>query len=102
MKAFRPDGLTIGHTDHNAALHPIQGIQPEFLLARFAWAIFPYLAAFLDAGVERFLLLKDEINTDVVSGDDCRRLVRNQGKSKSRSSSPGKRRAGDALQDSIE
>jgi hypothetical protein len=96
----------IGPLYHNAALFPLRGVQPEFLLARFAWAIFPYLRRFLTAKTDRLLLLmkKDhKSKSELVSGDDCWRLVGNQGKaSKSRSISPRKRRAEDVPRESIE
>jgi hypothetical protein len=38
---------------HNVPLHDISPVAPEFLLARFAWAIFPCLREFLDAALAR-------------------------------------------------
>jgi hypothetical protein len=95
----------IGPLFHNGTLLPVQGVQPEFLLARFAWAIFPFLAPFLSVGVERYLLLvKDQASKpEAVPGDDCRRLAGDQGRSsKSRSGSPRKRRAADIPLESVE
>jgi hypothetical protein len=63
----------IGPLYHNAALLPLRGVKPEFLLTRFAWAIFPLVAPFVNFGVERsLLLLKNGVSTaEEVSATDC-------------------------------
>jgi hypothetical protein len=95
----------IGPLYHNGTLLPVRGVRTEFLLVRFAWAIFRYVKPFLSHKVERVLLLvKDEaVKPEIVSGDECRFLASNQQRaSNSRSSSPRKRRAPDTLCESIE
>lgn len=47
----------LGKLYHNTELYSIIGVAPEFLLTRFALAIFPYLEVFLHAGVSRQLLV---------------------------------------------
>jgi hypothetical protein len=95
----------IGPFYHNAALHPIRGVQVEFLLVRFAWAIFPLLTNFLTTRTERLLLLVKDRNSvaEEVSGNDCWRFAGNdQGVSKCRSNSPRMRRIEEIPCESIE
>ncbi|KAI0199081.1 hypothetical protein F4808DRAFT_219605 [Astrocystis sublimbata] len=43
------EGMDLASSYHNVSIHDeyIRSICPEFLLARFAWALFPYLQSFL-------------------------------------------------------
>ncbi|KAI9768170.1 MAG: hypothetical protein M1840_005000 [Geoglossum simile] len=45
----------IGPAHHNQQLHPIGEVTPQFLFARFAWAIFPALSMFMQQGVRRYV-----------------------------------------------
>jgi hypothetical protein len=53
----------IGPVYHNAEIQPTTSIRAEFPLARFAWAIFPFLTTFLTLGYERSLILVDGTTT---------------------------------------
>jgi hypothetical protein len=84
---------------HNLRLQPLAGIRPEFLLARFAWDIYPFLQGFLQRMLTRRLMLPSGVED--VSGIDCKRLCEKQGygrssptRSTSRKQSP-KRKYGD-------
>jgi hypothetical protein len=46
---------------HNVQLHPIPHCRSEFLLARFAWSIFPLLAGFLSQRVSRSIARVDQV-----------------------------------------
>jgi hypothetical protein len=84
---------------HNLQLQPLTGIRHEFLLARFAWDIYPSLQGFLQRMVTRRLKLPSGVED--VSGMDCKGLCEKQGygrssptRSTSRKQSP-KRKHGD-------
>jgi hypothetical protein len=84
---------------HNIQLQPLAGIRHEFLLARFAWDIYPSLQGFLQRMVTRRLKLPSGVED--VSGIDCKGLCEKQGygrssptRSTSRKRSP-KRKHGD-------
>jgi hypothetical protein len=49
---------TLGRLYHNGAVALDPGISPNFLLARFAWAVFPLVRQFLEVGVARTLRLR--------------------------------------------
>ncbi|KAL8832480.1 MAG: hypothetical protein Q9191_000250 [Dirinaria sp. TL-2023a] len=55
---------------HNTALHPTD-VAPEFLLARFAWAIFSLVAGFLRKNQSRLLLLNSENSEREASAEEC-------------------------------
>lgn len=78
---------------HNLEIQPLAGVALEFLFARFALAVFNYLNVFLQAGVERTLVLVAEgrQETKKVVGPECARQF-GVGP-KSRSQSPRKKRA---------
>lgn len=85
---------------HNAALHQV-GAAPQFLLARFVWAIFPLLTAFLQKGQSRLLKLATEQEERWFEADECFGLSyntfgRSKVASKSKSASPTKRSRHDA------
>ncbi|KAI9767691.1 MAG: hypothetical protein M1840_005563 [Geoglossum simile] len=88
----------IGPFYHNASILPVHGVPSEFLLARFAWAIFPSLIPFLSSGKERLLLMAQDGPSvaKLVSADECYVLAGNRkSASRSRSASPKKRKAED-------
>lgn len=80
---------------HNTLIHKV-GVAPEFLFARFAWAIFPLLKGFLQRHRPRLLMLVTEETPRWVDGNSCADLGKSyNGRSKSASpkknSSPSKR-----------
>ncbi|KAI9779335.1 MAG: hypothetical protein M1839_007443 [Geoglossum umbratile] len=91
----------IGPLYHNASILPIRGVRSEFLLARFAWAIFPLVIPFLSKGKERVLLMVQDGSSVAksASAEECFTLAGNPA-SRSRSVSPKKRTAGDTPLDS--
>ncbi len=85
---------------HNATLHQV-GAGPQFLFARFAWAIFPFLRGFLQRGQYRLLKLATEQEERWVNADECGELGNNTfGRSKvagkPKSASPTNRSRQDA------
>ena len=67
---------------HNAIIHPINDICPEFFFARFAWYIFPFLNAFLTSQCSRKLIMhsisdssKPEVQEKLFSGKECSELA---------------------------
>jgi hypothetical protein len=90
---------------HNLEMQPLAGVAPEFLFARFALGVFHHLNLFLQAGVERALVLlgaEGRQETKKVVGPGCARQF-GVGP-KSRSQSPRNKRAasshaGDADED---
>ncbi|KAI9855077.1 MAG: hypothetical protein M1813_000561 [Trichoglossum hirsutum] len=68
----------LGKLYHNVTTHDINAVAVEFLLTRFAWAIFSSLRGFLQAGVKRYLILcetKEDVGINWgntwVSADEC-------------------------------
>lgn len=55
---------------HNTILHKV-GVAPEFLFARFAWAVFPLLAGFLQRRRPRLLMLATEEEPRWVDSNEC-------------------------------
>lgn len=85
---------------HNTTLHQL-GAGPQFLFTRFAWAIFPCLAAFLQKGERRLLKLASEQTERWVDADECfdissNTFDRSKVAGKSKSASPTKRSRRDA------
>jgi hypothetical protein len=77
---------------HCQKLESLAGRPPQYLLARFAWDIFPKLHSFLQAGQERQLTtwtLDGKAETRLYSGLECRTFTVGQGQN--RSASPTKR-----------
>ena len=76
---------------HNVSLQTLSGIAKEFLFARFSWTIFPLLCIFLNRGVPRALLVREEQGNTVktFSGVQCRTMATPV---RSRSISPKKRK----------
>ncbi|KAA6406722.1 MAG: hypothetical protein FRX48_09445 [Lasallia pustulata] len=67
---------------HNAIIHPISNICPEFFFARFAWSIFPFLSEFLMSQRPRQLIthiISDsgipEVKEKLFSGKECVELA---------------------------
>jgi hypothetical protein len=86
---------------HNTELHRIGGIPREFLFARFAWSIFPFLEGFLHDGVPRELHLIPLVvdnGSQSTSAEVCKSFSKQSG-NKSRNSSPKKRQRSSAASD---
>lgn len=84
---------------HNVPLQHLDGVKLEFLLARMAWTIFPYLGIFMSAQRHRKVSRLDENGDRVVEeldGDKCLEIYR-QAQAKSRSVSPRKRAIGPSI-----
>ena len=75
---------------HNAKLHPI-GVSREFLLVRFAWAIFPLLTNWLQQGHQRLLLLAGNAESEEVDARRCFNFGLEWSAPASRTPSPTKR-----------
>ncbi|KAI4100606.1 MAG: hypothetical protein LQ345_007444, partial [Seirophora villosa] len=66
---FLRETCNLGPTYHNTTVGLKEEISPEFLLARFAWAIFPLVRTFVDLGSKRNFYLRasaDAEDTTVV------------------------------------
>ena len=55
---FLRETHNLGPTFHNTIVNLKEEVSPEFLLARFAWAIFPLVRSFVDLGPKRTLLVR--------------------------------------------
>lgn len=76
------------HLYHNVPLQFLEGVKGEFLLARMAWTVFPYLEIFLSSGRRRKLsrVGSDELRVEEeVDGDKCHQIYM---QTRSRSLSP--------------
>lgn len=85
---------------HNATLYQVC-VDLQFLFARFAWAIFPFLRGFLQRGQRRLLKLATEQEEPWVNADECEELGiytfgRSKVAGKSKNASPTKRSRQDA------
>lgn len=87
---------------HNVPLQFLEGVKMEFLLARMAWTLFPYLEIFLSAGRHRIVsrIGDDGVRVEEeVDGDKCYQIYM---QTRSRSVSPRKRRIDHANQEAPE
>ncbi|KAL9595273.1 MAG: hypothetical protein Q9219_006549 [cf. Caloplaca sp. 3 TL-2023] len=57
---------------HNSELHPLDFVPIEYLFARFAWALFPFVGNFLRAGKDRWLLPVGSAEPYLETADNCR------------------------------
>ena len=79
---------------HNRQTHPLMTVAPQFLYARFAYAIFPRLSSFLATGQmsKRIIRVKaDGKGNETEIANVLPEVFRNPRQSKSRSASPKKR-----------
>ncbi|KAL1615858.1 hypothetical protein SLS56_011643 [Neofusicoccum ribis] len=74
---------------HNVPLQAPLGVAPEYLFARFAWAVFPLLEEFLRQPVDRKLLVASDPDPVTLSPQECALFTRQA--LRSRSASPKKR-----------
>ena len=79
---------TLGFLYHNTPLK-LSNMQPEFLLARFAWTIFPLIKQFITSGGDRYLRVRVEDNCGPLGENFA---VVSASKLKERSLSPKKRK----------
>ncbi|EGP81914.1 uncharacterized protein MYCGRDRAFT_98057 [Zymoseptoria tritici IPO323] len=91
---------------HHRGLHPLAGVQREYLFARFAWDIFPKLQPFLQKHVTRNVVVRDGARSSEFCADDLDPYCRDQGRLRSSrsprkaSSNPSKRmRSDDGVKD---
>jgi hypothetical protein len=76
---------------HNVPLQFLEGVQTEFLFARFAWTVFPYLEIFLSSGKRRKISRIGENGVRIVEEMDGDKCYQFYAKSRARSTSPRKR-----------
>ncbi|KAL8956890.1 MAG: hypothetical protein Q9193_005701 [Seirophora villosa] len=87
---------------HNVKIRPLDGVSSEYLLAGFAFVIFPMLTSFLRNSAAKALMGKGIAQDPygrIVDGKECGKLFPND---KNRSPSPRKRRMGDEEEESRE
>ena len=67
----------LGALHHNVRLKPIRNVDTVFLFVRFAWAMFKFLDTFLAGGVGRkiFGISSTDGSPQMISGDDCKKIV---------------------------
>ena len=78
---------------HNSRLHTLESVPREYLFARFAWAIFPFIGGFLQASKDRWLLLVDYAQPYLVAAEESKTIgtkKRSQAGSPKKNSSPTK------------
>lgn len=63
---------------HNVEVQSVSSIPLTFLFVRLAWAVFPLLEGFLQANVERTLLINGQTKTRV-SAQECRGFTKQRG-----------------------
>ncbi|KAF2716121.1 hypothetical protein K431DRAFT_342175 [Polychaeton citri CBS 116435] len=76
------DGEELHEHWHCKKLVSLAGRSPHYLLARFAWDIFPKLHTFLQGGRKRLLTVctsDDEVETRLYDGIECRQFTRARG-----------------------
>jgi hypothetical protein len=75
----------LGRVYHNTVIDLSDSISPEFILARFAWSIFPLLRGFLDAGFPRQIRIQvmtdDGISEQIVKKSDELRSLSSESRS---------------------
>ena len=93
----------LGILYHNVSLQAIPDVGREFLFARFAWTLFPFLQSFLRRGVARYILgatIHTSGQARLLPPMDCRILT--QKVVKPRSQSPKKRARDEADVEEVE
>ena len=97
----------LGRIYHNRPINVTAGVAPEFLLARFAWSIFPLIKGFMEHGPKRLVKIRQECEgglREVVKTLDSVEFTQIQitGTTRGRSASPKKRKASGALPPIVE
>ncbi|KAK5140167.1 hypothetical protein LTR04_003128, partial [Oleoguttula sp. CCFEE 6159] len=85
----------LGRLYHNAAIDIDTGVSWDFLLARFAWTIFPHVRQFVETGVARTVRLRQKIDDqfkELVKLAQSEELKLVVGQGRGRSVSPKKRK----------
>ncbi|KAI9764070.1 MAG: hypothetical protein M1840_008874 [Geoglossum simile] len=90
----------LGRMYHDRSIEVKAGVSPEFILTRFAWAIFPLVRAFMEQGLKRVVKvlvqceegLQETVKTLILVGFEQITAA-----SRGRSASPKKRKAAGAL-----
>lgn len=89
----------LGRMYHNRPAEVV-GVSPEFILTRFAWAIFPLVKAFMEQGPERAVKVREHCEDgfhEVAKTLDMAGFERMNAATRGRSNSPKKRKAADGL-----
>lgn len=55
----------LGAVYHNRPVEVMGGVAPEFILARYAWAIFPLVKAFMEQGPSRLVKVREQCNNEL-------------------------------------
>lgn len=95
---FLEQTYDLGRMYHNQTVKLV-GVSPEFLLARFAWAIFPLVKAFVEQGPERVVKVREQHAEgihEVVKTLDPAGFERMNAITRERSNSPKKRKTTEA------
>lgn len=90
----------LGQMYHNRPIEVTEGVSPEFILTRFAWAIFPLVKAFMEHGPERVVKVREQCEDgfhEIVKTLDLAGFEQITAASRGRSTSPKKRKAADTL-----
>jgi hypothetical protein len=90
----------LGRIYHNRPIEIAGGVSPEFILTRFAWALFPLVKAFMEQGPERAVKVREQSDNglyETVKTLDPAGFERMTAATRGRSSSPRKRKATDTL-----
>ncbi|KAH7119530.1 hypothetical protein B0J11DRAFT_63415 [Dendryphion nanum] len=88
----------LGRMYHNQTVKLV-GVSPEFLLARFAWAIFPLVKAFVEQGPERVVKVREQHAEgihEVIKTLDPAGFERMDAATRGRNNSPKKRKTTEA------
>jgi len=96
---FLEKTFDLGRMYHNRPVEVV-GVSPEFLLTRFAWAIFPLIKPFMEQGPERVVKVREQCEDglhEVIKTLDPAGFERTNAVIRGRSNSPKKRKAADAL-----
>ncbi|KAL8728303.1 MAG: hypothetical protein Q9181_005386 [Wetmoreana brouardii] len=92
-------------TYHNSRLHPLDFVPREYLFARFAWALFPFIEGFLQAGKDRWILPTNHTQADLISAAECKAMgskKESRSRSPTKNNSPTKRARTEPNEDELE
>ncbi|KAJ9652510.1 hypothetical protein H2201_009217, partial [Coniosporium apollinis] len=95
----------LGRMYHNRPVEMAAGVAPEFVLARFAWLVFPLVKAFMEHGPERLVRVREVCEgglREVVKTLDPVGFAQITGTTRGRSASPKKRKASETLPPIVE
>jgi hypothetical protein len=90
----------LGRMYHNRPIEVMAGVSPEFILTRFAWAIFPIVKAFMEHGPKRVVKVLVQCEggfQEIVKTLDLASFEQITAASRGRNTSPKKRKAAGTL-----